>query len=94
MAEPGPIRGGTADSGPRRTTDPDERRAFRAFVRAHHPDRGGDPGVFRAGIDAFRARQATRGGAQPDVTFFRRGGLVGLLRRAARAYRRRRLRQQ
>jgi hypothetical protein len=35
--------------------DPDERAAFRAFVREHHPDRGGDPEVFVAGMARFRA---------------------------------------
>lgn len=35
--------------------DPARRRAFRAFVRAHHPDVGGDPAVFTAGVTAFRA---------------------------------------
>ncbi|WP_433803599.1 hypothetical protein [Actinomycetospora sp. CA-084318] len=28
---------------------------FRAFVRRHHPDVGGDPEVFRRGLAAFRA---------------------------------------
>jgi len=32
----------------------DERAAFRAFVRDHHPDRGGDPEVFVAGMARFR----------------------------------------
>jgi hypothetical protein len=31
------------------------RQAFRKFVRAHHPDRGGDPDVFLAGLAQFRA---------------------------------------
>ena len=30
-----------------------ERAAFRAFVREHHPDRGGDPEVFVAGLARF-----------------------------------------
>jgi len=30
-----------------------ERSAFRAFVREHHPDRGGDPEVFVAGLARF-----------------------------------------
>lgn len=34
---------------------PADRAAFRAFVRAHHPDVGGDPATFRTGLDAFRA---------------------------------------
>ncbi len=28
---------------------------FRAFARRHHPDVGGDPEVFRRGVEAFRA---------------------------------------
>lgn len=33
---------------------PQERAAFRAFVREHHPDRGGDPEVFVRGLARFR----------------------------------------
>lgn len=33
----------------------DGRAAFRAFVREHHPDRGGDIEVFVAGLARFRA---------------------------------------
>jgi hypothetical protein len=33
--------------------DADERAAFRAFVREHHPDRGGDPAAFAAGLARF-----------------------------------------
>ena len=33
---------------------PEERAEFRAFVRDHHPDRGGDPEVFAAGLARFR----------------------------------------
>ncbi|WP_163572328.1 hypothetical protein [Fodinicola feengrottensis] len=37
--------------------DPTERRrAFRAFVRENHPDRGGDPEVFAAGVASLRDR--------------------------------------
>jgi hypothetical protein len=35
--------------------DPERRAAFRAFVRTHHPDVGGDPAVFAAGLARFRA---------------------------------------
>jgi hypothetical protein len=35
--------------------DEQERAAFRAFVRDNHPDRGGDPAVFVAGLARFRA---------------------------------------
>lgn len=31
------------------------RAEFRAFVRAHHPDRGGDPDAFVAGMARFAA---------------------------------------
>jgi len=48
------------------TADPDpaERAAFRAFVREHHPDRGGDPAAFAAGLARF-GRGAGPGG-RPD----------------------------
>lgn len=42
-------------SDPHRRPTPEQRAAFRAFVREHHPDRGGDPGTFAAGMDALRA---------------------------------------
>lgn len=35
---------------------PEERAEFREFVRTHHPDRGGDPEVFMAGLARFSAR--------------------------------------
>jgi hypothetical protein len=31
-----------------------DRAAYRAFVRENHPDRGGDPEVFVAGLARFR----------------------------------------
>lgn len=36
----------------------EERATYRAFVRDHHPDRGGDPDAFVAGLARFRARPA------------------------------------
>jgi hypothetical protein len=54
----------------------DERAAFRAFVRAHHPDLGGDPEVFRAGLAAYRqqaASSAPSGVTVPTVYHRRRG---------------------
>ena len=33
--------------------DAAQRAEFRAFVREHHPDRGGDPEVFKAGLARF-----------------------------------------
>jgi len=32
------------------SADEDLRRRRRDFIRAHHPDRGGDPGQFIAGL--------------------------------------------
>ncbi|HXV92451.1 MAG TPA: hypothetical protein VD813_04060 [Pseudonocardia sp.] len=43
---PGPHRPGAMT--------PEERAAYRAFVREHHPDRGGDPEAFVAGLARFR----------------------------------------
>lgn len=40
-----------------------DRGAYRAFVRANHPDAGGDPATFIAGMREFR--EASRAG-QPD----------------------------
>ncbi|MEU6645473.1 hypothetical protein ABZ863_23370 [Saccharomonospora sp. NPDC046836] len=34
--------------------DAQRRAAFRAFVREHHPDVGGDPEIFAAGLAHFR----------------------------------------
>lgn len=34
---------------------PEQRAAYRSFVRTHHPDRGGDPEVFVAGLAHFRS---------------------------------------
>lgn len=42
--------------GPETPDDERSRRAAeRAFVRAHHPDVGGDPAAFAAGLAALRA---------------------------------------
>ncbi|SDF85457.1 hypothetical protein [Klenkia brasiliensis] len=42
------------------TDDRARRAAERAFVRAHHPDVGGDPQVFAAGLAALRAGRHPR----------------------------------
>ncbi|WP_243789102.1 hypothetical protein [Saccharopolyspora gloriosae] len=39
------------------TPDDDARAHLRAFVRAHHPDVGGDPETFAAGLAELRARR-------------------------------------
>jgi hypothetical protein len=54
---------------------PDE-HDFRAWVRAHHPDVGGDPVRFAAELERRRGRRAAA-----EVTVFRsRGGLWVLAR--------------
>lgn len=47
------------------------RAAYRAFVRRHHPDAGGDPDRFLAGQRAYRALRAGSA-APPHVVFVRR----------------------
>jgi curved DNA-binding protein CbpA len=45
------------------STDDDEearRREWRQFVLEHHPDRGGDPEVFAAGVRAYREGRRPR----------------------------------
>ena len=37
----------------------EDRAAYLAFVRDNHPDRGGDPEVFAAGIARFREAEST-----------------------------------
>jgi len=85
---------------PRSSTDDhasaavERRRAFRAFVRAHHPDVGGDPAVFAATVAAYRAleRDQPAPGARP--TAYRRGGpLAQLSRHWRRRWARRRHRR-
>jgi hypothetical protein len=64
-----------------------DRAAFRAFVRAHHPDVGGDPAVFAAGLARFRAPD-TRHDAPVTFVARRRGAAARVSRMAARARRR------
>ncbi|EIV95549.1 hypothetical protein FraQA3DRAFT_5387 [Frankia sp. QA3] len=55
--------------------DAARRRAeIRAFVRAHHPDRGGDPHAFAEGLRALRGSSATGSstGAASRPTAYRR----------------------
>jgi hypothetical protein len=68
--------------------DAQERRDFRAWVRAHHPDAGGDSEAFVAGLTAWRRCRTQRGQqarsvpvARPEVTVFRtRHGMWRLTR--------------
>lgn len=55
-------------SAPPPGTGPEERAAFRAFVREHHPDRGGDPDAFVAGLARFRADPAVAADRPDDPT--------------------------
>ena len=45
-----------------------ERAAYRAFVRDHHPDRGGDPDAFVAGLVRFRDSVGHTAGDTTDHT--------------------------
>ncbi|MFR9807251.1 hypothetical protein ACL02T_33875 [Pseudonocardia sp. RS010] len=45
---------------PQETGTPEQRAAYRAFVRDHHPDRGGDPDAFVEGLARLRAERAAR----------------------------------
>jgi|GEM_PF-4277514 len=57
--------------GPAHTED---KAAYRRFVLAHHPDRGGDPEAFVAGLRAWRPEPATGG-----VCFYRRPRGLGVV---------------
>ncbi|UKD56247.1 hypothetical protein L3Q65_05885 [Amycolatopsis sp. FU40] len=75
-----------------------DKAAYRRFVRTHHPDVGGDPDVFAAGLREFRRgrRDENAAGTEPaprgeSLVFVRRSrGVPRLL--AAFAERRRRKR--
>jgi hypothetical protein len=45
----------------------EQRAAYRAFVKAHHPDRGGDPEAFVAGLAEFEKVAAQRPAAPPPT---------------------------
>jgi hypothetical protein len=78
--------------------DPDaqRRRDFRAWVRAHHPDAGGDPDAFAAGLLTWRRdrdRAGTAPAARTEVTVFRaRHGMWQLARWWRRRHRSTRVR--
>lgn len=81
-----------------RDRDPAARSRYRAFVRTHHPDAGGDPEVFAAGLERFRARERPRND-RPDrydapVEVVPDARSVSGLVRRVRAWRRRRNRSR
>jgi hypothetical protein len=59
------------------------RRARRAWIAANHPDRGGDPEAFHAGLAAWAQLQHRAVGPQVRITVYRRRGLRAAARRAA-----------
>jgi hypothetical protein len=64
--------------------EPDRRR--RKFIRAHHPDRGGDPDVFIAGLRRLEA-ESEQLGQEPlprVVVVARRAWLIRLTTALAR----------
>lgn len=47
--------------------------AFRRYARRHHPDVGGDPARFQAGVEAWRALVGfPKGVHRQNVVFYRR----------------------
>ena len=68
------------DAAPEEVTD-----AFRRYALRNHPDRGGDPAAFQAGVEAYRSLTGRRR-APADVVFHRRSrsGPASLLRLASR----------
>jgi hypothetical protein len=48
------------------------RRDRRDFIREHHPDRGGDPDVFIAGLNSFRPDHDPYAEPLPRVSGVRR----------------------
>jgi hypothetical protein len=58
-----------ADLGP--PLGAEQRRAFREFVKTHHPDAGGDPEVFLAGLRTWQHEPAGQGAAPANVVFYR-----------------------
>ena len=71
------------------------RVAFRRCTRAHHPDRGGDPERFRAGLRAYQrlAGLSAPSHGAPGVVFHRRPRGLAVVTAAWRRRRRRRRRQ-
>ncbi len=73
-----PVGPATGQSGPARldgAADAAARRAeARRFIRENHPDRGGDPAVFMAGLRARRPERPPRTGCADVSGYHRRTG--------------------
>lgn len=69
--------------------DPATRAEIRAFIRANHPDVGGDPEAFAAGLARLRGRAADPRFDAPIVVETRPSGVRGLLHRVRCRWRRR-----
>jgi hypothetical protein len=72
-------------------------REYREFIRANHPDRGGDPAEFVAGLERLRALMDAitpdtthLSGTAAETTVYRRGRLPGRLWRQLTERQRRR----
>jgi hypothetical protein len=63
--------GAVADGRRKRENQPHEARR-RAFIREHHPDRGGDPAAFIAGLRALDAERELGSRPLPKVVVVRR----------------------
>lgn len=90
------MRAGHDGRNGRISEDISARAAIRAFARRHHPDVGGDPEVFAAGLAELRAQrqpESTTRYDAPVVVLDRPGGLRGIARRL-RARRDRRQRRR
>ena len=57
-----------------------ERAEFVAWVRANHPDVGGDPAAFAAGLESRRAAGDAVAGPASVSVFRSRGGLWMVVR--------------
>jgi hypothetical protein len=70
------------------------RREFRAWVRACHPDAGGNPEEFAAGLSRWRTQLAIPAGCgEAEVTVFRTRGGLWLIGRWWQRYQRRGIRR-
>ncbi|GAA2341106.1 hypothetical protein GCM10009854_16940 [Saccharopolyspora halophila] len=67
-----------------------KRSEIRAFVRDNHPDVGGDPEAFAAGLARLRAEPAAHDPRFEAPIVVRPGGARGLLIRVRAWWRRRR----